>query len=64
MTRGYEVRVEGELGESLLRFLGWSSRVEPAHTTIRLDTVSASDLHRFLEACAGAGMTIEKVTKV
>jgi len=64
MTQVYEVKVEGQLGEPLLRYLRWSHRVEPAHATVRLQGISAADLSSFLEACGDEGVTIEKVTRL
>ena len=59
----YEVRVDGELGEPLLRYLNWPHYVVPGQTMVRIDAASA-DLHRFLEACTEAGVSIERVRRV
>jgi hypothetical protein len=64
MTRRYEVRVEGELGEPMLRYLNWPHRLEPAYTRVRLDKVTAADLEVFLAACDRAGLTIERIQRV
>ena len=65
-TRGlatYEVRVAGELGEPLLRYLRWSHYAVPEQTLVRLAAGSA-DLHRFLRACTDCGASIERVRRV
>ena len=64
MTRRYEVRVEGELGQPMLRYLNWPHRVEPAHTRVRLDGVTAADLRAFLAACDREGLTIERIQRI
>jgi hypothetical protein len=59
----YEVRVNGELGKPLLRYLNWPHYVVPGQTMVRIDAASA-DLLRFLEACTDAGASIERVRRV
>lgn len=63
MTRDYEVQVEGELGEPLLRHLSWSHRVVPTETLMRVDA-TPSELIRLLRACSECGLTIEGVTRI
>ncbi len=59
----YDVRVDGELGEPLLRYLNWPHYTVPGQTMVRIDA-AAADLHRFLEACTEAGVSIERVRRV
>ena len=59
----YEVRVAGELGESLLRYLRCPHYVVPEQTQVRL-SVGSAGLHRFLRACANCGASIERVRMV
>lgn len=59
----YEVRVNGELGKPLLRYLNWPHYVVPGQTMVRIDAASA-DLFRFLQACTDAGASIERVRRV
>ena len=49
----YEVRVAGELGEPLLRYLRCPHYVVPEQTQVRL-AVGSAGLHRFLRACTAA----------
>ena len=58
----YEVRVQGELGETLLRYLRWSHYVIPEQTRVRLVAGSA-ELHRFLQVCTDSGTSIERVRR-
>jgi hypothetical protein len=57
----YEVTVEGELGESLLRYLDCPHRVAPPRSVVRLDAVTGPELAAFLEACRRAGVDVERV---
>ncbi len=59
----YEVRVAGELGEALLRYLRWVHYDVPTQTLVRL-TAASADLHRFLVACTDSGAQIERVRRV
>jgi hypothetical protein len=59
----YEVRVAGELGEPLLRYLRWFHYTVPEQTLVRL-TAGSADLHRFLRACTDSGARIERVRRV
>ena len=59
----YEVRVAGELGEALLRYLRWVHYAVPTQTLVRL-TAASADLHRFLVACTDSGARIERVRRV
>jgi hypothetical protein len=62
-TGWYEVRVEGELGEPLLRYLNWSHRVVPEQTYMKVEATS-SELDAILSVCAEEGTTIERVRRV
>ena len=59
----YEVRVAGELGEPLLRYLRCPHYVVPEQTQVRL-AVGSAGLHRFLRACTSCGASIERVRRV
>lgn len=59
----YEVRVEGELGAPLLRYLRWQHYIVPEQTWVRIAAESA-DLQEFLKAYADAGASIERVSRV
>ena len=63
-TRMYDVRVEGELGEPLLRYLDCPHHVEPTRTVVRLDAVTASELDAFVRACRDVGLEIERVREL
>lgn len=59
----YEVRVDGELGEALLRYLSWSHHVVSGQTRVRIAAVT-SELHQFLRACTECGASIQRVRLV
>jgi len=59
----YEVRVAGELGKPLLRYLRWSHYAVPARTVVRL-AVPPAELTGFLQACTDCGASIERVRRV
>jgi hypothetical protein len=59
----YEVHVDGEVGESLLRHLRWSSHVVPGHARVRI-LAAARELQEFLLACTESGASIERVRLV
>jgi hypothetical protein len=59
----YEVRVEGELGEPLLRYLSWPHQVVSGQTRVRI-TAATVELHRFLRACTECGASIQRVRLV
>ena len=61
--RSYEVRVEGELGEKLLRYLRWSSCVVADQKTARLEA-TPSELQGFLSACSHHGVGIDCVHRL
>jgi hypothetical protein len=63
MTTSYEVRVEGELGEPLLRYLSWSHCVIPGQTFVRVEATPA-ELDHLLRACTEEGLTIEGVHRI
>ena len=62
-TSSYEVRVEGELGDKLLRYLRWSSCVVADQKSARLEA-TPSELQRFLSACSHHGVGIECVHRL
>jgi hypothetical protein len=59
----YEVRVVGELGGPLLRYLRCAHYTVQEQTLVRL-TLVAGELHRFLQACADCGAGLERVRRV
>jgi hypothetical protein len=59
----YEVRVVGELGGPLLRYLKCAHYSVQRQTLVRL-TLAAGELHRFLQACADSGARLERVRRV
>lgn len=59
----YEVRVVGELGGPLLRYLRCAHYTVQEQTLVRL-TLAAGELHRFLQACADCGAGLERVRRV
>jgi hypothetical protein len=59
----YEVRVAGELGEPLLRYLRWFHYTVPEQTLVRL-TAASADLLGFLRACTDSGARIERVRRI
>jgi len=63
MTRVFEVRVQGQLGESMHRLLGWSHVTVPEQTLVRVDATPA-DLERILRDCTERGMLIERVHRL
>lgn len=56
----YEVRVDGEVGEPLLRYLKWSHAVVPGHVRVRI-AAATRELLELLRACSESGSTIEHV---
>jgi hypothetical protein len=63
MSKAFEVRVQGELGEPLLRLLGWSHSTVPEQTVMRVEA-TPQDLNRLLRTCSERGLTIERVVRV
>ena len=59
----YEVRVAGEVGEPLLRYLSWSHRIVSGQIRVRI-AAATSELHQFLQACTEIGAEIQRVRLV
>lgn len=59
----YEVRIDGRVGEPLLRHLSWTYAVVPERTRVRIAAASG-DLHQFLRACTESGASIQRVRRV
>lgn len=62
-TAIYEVRVEGEIGVPLLRYLNWRHDIVPEQTLVRVAAGSV-DLLRYLKAYTEAGASIERIRRV
>lgn len=63
VSRAYEVRVDGQLDATLLRFLRWQHHHLPEHAAVWLDGTD-EELHEFLSACCRLGLGIEQVRRV
>ena len=63
MTKAFEVRIEGQLGESMLRLLGWSHVTVPEQTVMRVDVTPAA-LQSIVKACIDRGLTIERIHRI
>jgi hypothetical protein len=63
-SRNYEVRVRGQLGERLLRSLGWSHCVLPPEQQLVWDKTTPDALSSFLAECSDSGLTIERVHRI
>jgi hypothetical protein len=63
VAQSYEVRVDGQLGEKLLRYLRWSSCVLAEQKSARLEATPA-ELQRFLSVCSRDGVGIECVHRL
>jgi hypothetical protein len=61
-SRYYEVRVRGELGDRLLRYLGWSHRLV-ADRQVARGEVSAHELSTFLLSCSAAGLAVDRIRR-
>lgn len=59
----YEVRVEGELGDPLLRYLRWPHHVVHGQTVVRI-AAAPDALSAFLRSCTDIGLSIEQVRRV
>ena len=57
MTKAFEVRVRGELGEPMLRRLGWAHSTVSGQTLMRVEA-TPGDLERLLRTCSERGLTI------
>jgi hypothetical protein len=57
-SRHYEFWIEGRLGRSFLRYLHWTSRVEPKRTVVRV-LGSHRELRMILEQLAESGIQID-----
>jgi hypothetical protein len=61
--RAYEVRIDGQLDEGLLRYLRWNHRHLPEQAALRLEG-TCDEVHEFLSACCQLGLGIERVRRV
>lgn len=61
--QAYEVRVAGEVGQAVLRYLNWTHRIIPPQTRVRI-TAAPGELHEFLRACTESDTTIQRVRRV
>jgi hypothetical protein len=62
-VRSYEVHVEGRLGQALLGTLGWSSRIQPEQSVVRMGG-EAGDLDHLLESCSECGLVVDRVARI
>ena len=60
---GYEVRVDGRLGDTFLNFLRWRHCTVPEQTTVRVDA-RPHDVLQLLATCSDLGLGIERVRRV
>jgi hypothetical protein len=60
---GYEVRVDGRLGDAFLNFLHWRHCTVPEQTTVRVDA-RPKDVLQLLATCSDLGLGIERVRRV
>lgn len=63
VSRAYEVRVDGQLDEALLRFLRWKHRYLPEQAALTLEGTT-EEVHEFLSACCRLGLGIERVRRL
>jgi hypothetical protein len=61
--RNYEVRVDGELDETLLRFLRWQHCLIPEQTSLCMDA-GPDHVLEFIARCSELGLGIERVHRV
>jgi hypothetical protein len=61
--RNYEVRVDGELGNNLLRFLRWRHYRVPEQTSLCVDA-RPDHVLEFIARCSELGLGIERVRRV
>ncbi|HEY7018731.1 MAG TPA: hypothetical protein VH297_09730 [Gaiellaceae bacterium] len=61
----YEIRVRGELGESVAAtFSGFEAEVEPAETILRGQVRDNAELHALLERIERLGLELVEVRQV
>ena len=63
VSRAYEVRVDGRLDNTLLRFLQWRHQHLPEHAALRLEGTPEL-VYAFLSDCCRLGLWIERVRRV
>lgn len=63
VLRAYEVRIDGELDEALLRFLRWQHRSLPEQAALWLEG-TPEQVYAFLSDCCRLGLGIERVRRV
>jgi hypothetical protein len=61
-ARGYEFRIQGRLGRSILRYLRWGSRLEPERTVVRV-AAAPRELRMILEQLAESGIQIDRCVR-
>src|SRR4051794_37934758 len=61
--RAYEVRIDGQLDNALLRFLQWHHRHLPEHAAVWLEG-TPEHVYAFLSDCCRHGLGIERVRRV
>ena len=58
----YELRIEGQLGHSILGFLQWASRLEPERAVVRI-VATQQELRMILEQLTQGGTEIERCVR-
>jgi hypothetical protein len=58
----YELRIEGQLGRSILGYLQWASRLEPERAVVRV-VATQQELRMILEQLAQSGTEIERCVR-
>jgi hypothetical protein len=58
----YEFRIEGRLGDSIVRYMRWSARFEPERTVMRVST-SGKQLQLILDELAESGIGIDHLIR-
>jgi hypothetical protein len=58
----YELRIEGQLGRSILGYLQWASRLEPERAVVRI-VATQQELRMILEQLTQSGTEIERCVR-
>jgi predicted trehalose synthase len=63
VSRAYEVRIDGQLDNTLLRFLKWRHQHLPEHAAVMLEC-TPEQVYAFLSDCCRLGLGIDRVRLV